>query len=114
MPNVRLTFSSAVGAALLLATAACGSYDQTQPASEHRGPITVRLKPGQYTFGLGGSGGHRLHTGDKVVCVTAAGSPAGGGIVPTNGHGVGSSTGFDMMVEHGKVRVTCPSNPGNA
>ncbi len=72
---------------------------------------TVRLKPGHYTFHLGG----RVKVGDKVVCVTRNGDPAGGGFVPKRGHGVGSSTGFSLFVsESGKVKVTCPAHPGNA
>ena len=72
---------------------------------------TIRLKPGHYTFHLGG----RVKVGDKVVCVTRNGDPAGGGFVPKRGHGVGSSTGFSLFVsESGKVKVTCPAHPGNA
>ena len=72
---------------------------------------TIRLKPGHYTFHLGG----RVNVGDKVVCVTQNGEPAGGGFVPKRGHGVGSSTGFSLFVsESGKVKVTCPAHPGNA
>jgi hypothetical protein len=72
---------------------------------------TIRLKPGHYTFHLGG----RVNVGDKVVCVTRSGEPAGGGFVPKRGHGVGSSTGFSLFVsKSGKVKVTCPAHPGNA
>jgi hypothetical protein len=110
MGSVRLRFASAT--ALVLATAACGSH--TQAPSTHRDPVTVRLEPGRHTFVLGGSGAGRLRTGDKIVCVLRNGAPAGGGIVPTEGHGVGSSTGFEMMVEGGKVKVTCPAQVGNA
>jgi hypothetical protein len=53
--------------------------------------------------------------GDKIVCLTRGGAPAGGGFVPKPGHGIGSSTGFTLFVsESGKVRITCPAHPGNA
>ena len=72
---------------------------------------TVRLKPGHYVFHLGG----RVRVGDKIVCVTRGGAPAGGGFVPKPGHGIGSSTGFTLFVsESGKVTITCPAHPGNA
>ena len=72
---------------------------------------TIRLKPGHYTFHLGG----RVRVGDKVVCVTRSGMPAGGGFVPKPGNGVASSTGFSLVVlASGKVKVTCPAHPGNA
>jgi hypothetical protein len=72
---------------------------------------TIRLKPGHHVFHLGG----RVNVGDKIVCVTRGGAPAGGGFVPRPGHGVGSSTGFTLFVsESGKVRITCPAHPGNA
>jgi hypothetical protein len=112
MRSLRLRFASAT--VLVLAAAACGSHTQAQAPSTHRAQTTVRLKPGHYTFVLGGSGAGHLRTGDKIVCVLRNGSPAGGGIVPANGHGVGSSTGFVVMVSGGKVKVTCPANPGNA
>lgn len=72
---------------------------------------TIRLKPGHYTFHLGG----RVHVGDKIVCVTRNGRPAGGGFVPKPGNGVASSTGFSLVVSaSGKVKITCPAHPGNA
>lgn len=72
---------------------------------------TIRLMPGHYTFHLGG----RVSVGDKVVCVTRSGRPAGGGFVPKPGNGVGSSTGFGLVVfPSGKVKITCPAHPGNA
>ena len=72
---------------------------------------TIRLKPGHYTFHLGG----RVHVGDKIVCVTRNGRPAGGGFVPKPGNGVASSTGFSLVVfASGKVKITCPAHPGNA
>ena len=62
-------------------------------------------------FHLGG----RVRVGDKIVCVTRGGAPAGGGFVPKPGHGVASSTGFSLVVlESGKVKITCPAHPGNA
>jgi len=115
MRSIRLTVSPGIGGTLLLlAAAGCGSHLQAQPTPTDPGPITVRLQPGHYTFWLGGTGPHHLRTGDRIICHTADGSPAGGGIVPANGHGVGSSTGFEVTVEQGKVKVTCPANPGNA
>ena len=72
---------------------------------------TIRLKPGHYVFHLGG----RVRVGDKIVCVTRTGAPGGGGFVPKAGHGVGSSTGFSLVVlESGKVKIACPAHPGNA
>ncbi len=72
---------------------------------------TIRLEPGHYVFHLGG----RVRVGDKIVCVTRSGAPAGGGFVPKPGHGVGSSTGFSLFVSaSGKVKITCPTHPGNA
>jgi hypothetical protein len=72
---------------------------------------TIRLKPGHYTFHLGG----RVKVGDRVLCVTRKGRPAGGGFVPKPGNGVGSSTGFSLVVsESGKVKITCPAHSGNA
>lgn len=87
---------------------------QTPPKAK-----TVRLKPGHYTFLLGAGNGDasalRLRPGDKIICLTATGAPAGGGGVPTRGHGVGSSTGFSMEVTPGgRVRIVCPAHPGNA
>jgi hypothetical protein len=81
-------------------------HPTTTPATK-----TVRLTPGHYSFHLGG----RVRVGDKIVCVTRAGAPAGGGFVPRAGNGVGSSTGFSLNVfPSGKVTITCPANPGNA
>jgi hypothetical protein len=72
---------------------------------------TIRLKPGHYTFHLGG----RVNVGDEVLCVTRKGRPTGGGFGPKPGNGVGSSTGFSLVVsESGKVKITCPAHPGNA
>ena len=72
---------------------------------------TIRLKPGHYVFHLGG----RVKVGDKILCVTRDGDPAGGGFVPKRGHGVSSSTGFSLFVfASGKVTITCPADPGNA
>jgi hypothetical protein len=113
MRCLQPTASAGTGAAVLLLAVACGSHTQADPTSTQRSPIRVHLEPGHHTFQLGSSAG-QLQPGDKVVCVTADGSPGGGGVVPTNGHGVGSSTGFVMQVAHRKVRVTCPSLVGNA
>jgi hypothetical protein len=56
-----------------------------------------------------------VRVGDKIVCVTQSGAPAGGGFVPKPGHGVASSTGFSLVVlVAGKVKITCPAHPGNA
>jgi hypothetical protein len=86
------------------ATACGGSGTHTAPASMH-------LKPGRYTFHLGG----RVVVGDEILCVTNAYRPAGGGFVGKPGHGVGSSTGFSLVVSSsGRVRVTCPAHPGTS
>ena len=81
------------------------------PTSTNPAVRTIRLKPGTYTFHLGG----RLNVGDKIACVTDSGAAAGGGFVPKPGHGVSSSTGFSIVVlSSGRVKATCPANPGNA
>jgi hypothetical protein len=72
---------------------------------------TIRLKPGHYTFHLG----KRVMVGNKIVCVTRNGGPAGGGVVPKPGNGVSSSTGLSLFVSaSGNVKITCPVHPGNA
>jgi hypothetical protein len=74
-------------------------------------PQTIKLQPGSYQFQLG----DQVNVGDQIVCVTASGEGAGGGVVPTIGHGVASSDGFSVYVSSsGSVKVTCPANPGNA
>jgi hypothetical protein len=98
-----------------VSTAAVGCGSSTSggqgPTGSDRSPHTVRLEPGHYTFRLGG----RVVSGDELSCVTRAGAPAGGGVVPARGHGVGSSTGFSVdVLKDGRVEVTCPANPGNA
>ena len=103
-----------VGALLVVVAVAtgCGSAgpgDPSPPPSV-RVAKTLHLKPGHYTFHLGG----RVEVGDKILCVTRDGGPAGGGFVEEPGHGVGSSTGFQLTVSPGgTVRITCPANPGN-
>lgn len=91
----------------------CGSGGpgDSPPPSSVRVAKTLHLKPGHYTFHIGG----RVEVGDKIICVTRDGGPAGGGYVEEPGHGVGSSTGFVLLVSPaGRVRITCPANPGNA
>jgi hypothetical protein len=56
-----------------------------------------------------------VNVGERVSCVTRSGRGAGGGYVEGRGHGVGSSTGFELLVfTSGRVVVVCPANPGNA
>jgi hypothetical protein len=100
---------------VLIATAtACGSTvapDSSQAPAHHHAPQPLTLKPGRYTFHLG----EDVRVGDRVRCVTRSGEPAGGGGVESRGHGVGSSTGFSLMVSpSGRVVIVCPANPGNA
>lgn len=88
---------------VIAATAACGG------SATHRAPTSIHLKPGHYTFHLGGRG----IVGEEVSCQTAAHAPAGGGFVGKPGHGVGSSTGFSLTVSSsGTVKITCPAHPG--
>jgi hypothetical protein len=91
---------------LAVAAAGCGQSQGPAPATHTR--QIVRLTPGHYTFRLGG----RVNVGDEIRCVTRDGSPAGGGAVPTSGHGVGSSTGFSLSVSAGEVTITCPARVG--
>jgi hypothetical protein len=100
---------------LVAATAACGqasSAPSTPGAVKsmaHRGPRTLHLKPGHYTFHLG----DRVRVGDSIRCVTAGGRPAGGGAIDKRGFGTGSSTGFSVgTAKDGTVRVVCPAHPG--
>jgi hypothetical protein len=100
-------------ATLMVMASGCWGWtaDRSTSTATSQAVATIRLKPGRYTFHLGG----RVRAGDKIVCVTRAGGAAGGGFVPEAGHGVGSSTGFTVLVSlSGKVRITCPANPGNA
>jgi hypothetical protein len=110
--------SSALAIALALA-ASCGS--QASPGSDHRARAlaagvpararALRLEPGHYTFRLG----RDVHVGERILCRTRDGVPAGGGGVEPRGRGVGSSTGFEAITSaSGRVRVVCPANPGNA
>jgi hypothetical protein len=66
-------------------------YDNGEP----RPPMTLELGPGRHSFLIGGDNGDasapRLLPGDRIACVTAGGSPTGGGIVPTRGHVTGSA-----------------------
>jgi hypothetical protein len=106
----RLTVLAALGVA---ATGCAGSSLQDDPVggSTQQERRTIRLKPGHYTFHLGG----RVRAGDTIVCVAARGTLAGGGVVPKTGGGVGSSTGFSVLaLTSGMVKVTCPVHPGNA
>jgi hypothetical protein len=102
----------AIPATLVVALASsCGGATphDLSPSSDPRGPITLRLKPGHYRFQLG----KQVVVGDKILCTTRDGSPAGGGYVGKPGHGVASSTGFTLNVSPGgRVTVTCPAHPG--
>jgi len=104
---------------VLALAAGCGS--QASPRSGPPSPASdpaslpraraLHLKPGHYTFHLG----RDVRVGERIVCITRNGSPAGGGGVEPRGHGVGSSTGFEAITfANGRVRVACPANPGNA
>src|SRR6266511_3059588 len=102
-----------LAAAITILAAACGGPGSGSSVGTNTSQAIgiVRLKPGHYTFHLGG----RLKVGDELDCVTRSGAPAGGGSVPKAGHGVSSSTGFSVVVfSSGKVRVTCPAHAGNA
>jgi hypothetical protein len=109
--------SSSLVVTLALA-AGCGSQASPRsgppsPASDPAAPRAraLHLKPGHYTFHVG----RDVQVGERILCFTRNGDPAGGGGVEPRGHGVGSSTGFEAMTfPSGRVRVTCPENPGNA
>jgi hypothetical protein len=94
--------------------AGCGG--QASPRSGPPAPVSdpagvLHLKPGRYTFHLG----RDVRVGEAIRCFTKRGRPAGGGAIEPRGHGVGSSTGFEAMTSaNGRVRVTCPADPGNA
>ena len=94
--------------ATCLVVSACGSSSATDATSTHApGASSIKLHPGRYQYQLG----NQLNVGDKVICV-AAGRSAGGGVVPTPGQGVGSSTGFRLQVApDGTVNITCPASP---
>ena len=98
----------------LAVAAGCGA--QAAPHSGLRAPVSdpagiLHLKPGRYTFHLGSD----VRVGEPIHCLTRSGKQAGGGAVQSRGHGVGSSTGFvATTLADGRVRVTCPANPGNA
>ncbi len=101
--------------ALVAVTAACGqaSSAPSTPAAvkstAHRGPRTLHLKPGHYTFHLG----DQVRVGDSIKCVTDGGRPAGGGGIDKRGYGTGSSTGFSVETGmDGTVKVVCPAHPG--
>ena len=100
---MRLTGLIWMVVAIAALAAACGG------SGAQRDPMTIYLQPGSYTFHLGG----RVVVGDKISCRTASRAPAGGGYVGKPGHGVGSSTGFDLSVSpSGNVKITCPAHPG--
>jgi hypothetical protein len=107
MRHIRtLSIVAVVGMACWASVSDGSAVSHTSKASK-----TIRLTPGRYTFHLGG----RVKVGDKVLCRTRNGAPAGGGFVPKPGNGVASSTGFSLVVSaSGKVKITCPANPGNA
>jgi hypothetical protein len=101
-----LSIVAVIGTACWVSASEGSAVPHTETAEK-----TIRLKPGHYVFHLGG----RVKIGDKIVCLTRGGAPAGGGFVPKPGHGIGSSTGFTLFVsESGKVRIACPAHPGNA
>ena len=106
MRHIRtLSIVAVIGTACWVSASEGSAVPHTDTAQK-----TVRLKPGHYVFHLG----ERVEVGDKILCVTRAGGPAGGGFVEEPGHGVGSSTGFQLTVSPGgTVRITCPANPGN-
>jgi hypothetical protein len=107
----RLRTLSVMAAIPILATA-CGTSGaiDSAPGANHTRAKTMRLQPGHYTFRLGG----RVRVGDKIMCVTKRGLPRGGGFVEKPGYGVGSSTGFKLVVStSGTVKITCPRHPGN-
>src|SRR5436305_4960531 len=98
--------SVAIGVAMAAILAGCGgaATHDLSPSSDPRGPITVRLRPGHYTFHLG----KQVVVGDKIACVTRRGDPAGGGYVAKPDHGLTSSTGFTLTVfKDGGVMITC-------
>jgi hypothetical protein len=83
------------------------AYDPAGSPHAH----VLRLRPGHYTFRVG----RDVRVGQRIRCLTHDGAPAGGGAVEPRGHGVGSSTGFVAITSaNGRVRVSCPANPGNA
>ena len=103
-------FKPTLTAALIAGVCAgCGSAAaDTHATASQRAPMTTKLKPGHYTFHLGG----RVRAGDKIACITRSGSPAGGGYVPKSGQGVAASTGFSVSVSGaGIVKITCPAHP---
>jgi len=98
-----------LAATLLGAGCGAGNHHSMAPASDPAG--SLRLKPGRYTFRLG----RDTHVGERILCVTRSGRPAGGGGIERRGHGVGLSTGFEATTfTNGVVRVVCPAHPGNA
>ena len=91
------------------------AYVNASRTATHRARFTVEkpqkvtLQPGTYRFQLG----NQVYVGDKIACVTASGASAGGGVIPTPGQGVSSSTGFNLQVAaDGTVHITCPAQPG--
>jgi hypothetical protein len=108
--SIRLT---SLAIALAVATG-CGA--QAAPHSGPPAPVSdpagvLHLKPGHYAFRLAGD----VRVGEPIRCFTRSGKQAGGGAVQPRGRGVGSSTGFEAMTStDGRVRITCPANPGNA
>ena len=91
---------------------ATGSAPRSGPPAPVSDPAGVlHLKPGHYTFHLGSD----VRVGEPIRCFTRRGEQAGGGAVQPRGHGVGSSTGFEAMTSpNGRLRITCPANPGSA
>jgi hypothetical protein len=106
--NAHRTCSGLI--AVVLVAAACGSSPSGAGPAHHSRPASITLHPGTYRFAVG----HGVHVGERIRCFTRSGAPAGGGAVPPEGHGVGSSTGFEAETADGLVRITCPADPGNA
>jgi hypothetical protein len=109
---MRAILLMCVTGALAVPTAACGQAASSPPpsskAAAQRGPRTLHLKPGTYTYHLG----RQVRVGDRIRCISASGGPAGGGGVGRRGQGTGSSTGFNVQTAmDGTVKVVCPAHP---
>ena len=67
-----LSIVAVIGTACWVSASEGAAAPHTEAAKK-----TIRLKPGHYTLHLGG----RVEVGDKILCVTRDGGPAGGGFV---------------------------------
>lgn len=86
-----------------ITTIVAGCWNHDDPA-----PRTLHFKPGHHTLHLGST----VEVGDKILCEKPNGDTGFGGIVPKQGHGVGTGTGFSIgTFENGKVEINCPTNP---